>query len=833
MVNAQQVASSSRARALKYAYLIEDVPDNAQKLTDAFSHSFGRWAGRHTLFVYVQNGAITPKFFSWLQTFDPDVVVTYTRLPDKTIEDIERKIAPLWFWQPLKRQNGELYGPWDNAASLSSLSILPQYMAQSAPWGEPPKYLLDSFPQWVDDGLIGDNFGVLRNAQSSFPAHPSIQKYLEPLNLIPPDAPVDRYHMKKFGMDITSDVELLGRMARHDAGIVTMNDLASRDALQHSFEHNDWALSFNLVVGDSIVDRICSWNTGLLSTGWGRPGLNSLRVPSARFASADFVTQLVAFLNARNFIGQRNGPPKLTIRSHSKSLDELTAIMDKLRPGIFSTLNVEHISSADECCPTMTFKQPYVPDRVAETLIQVPNGQLQLPAPEHLVDREDIPLYMRSGQWIVDASIERHVNHSQYSNVTHSWRLPNKKALARLFFKDTEVRVNTHGTFSVLASVDQRYAPVNLPEDDEVFRRILHDCDYYNSDDARYKEGNQKAPFRDSRRGDKGRYLIGVIQLFGGLDGAIRAISSHFWRSRFLEMAAPNKNATSLEGIVEKLRARFHTNGGLNVDTEEDWLRLAGCTQTVAQELRKPEEVTTVAKLKKYWDQELNSVRLAQPGVIKEGETNEAFIDELTESLQLLRDLGVFAQGYMWRCRSCGHKNWVGMHELAQSISCEICRRAEGIPVQFDWHFQLNEFLATSLREHDTLSLIWALGELRMKAKNCFAFVPPTELMHEDREDRNFVSDAEIDLMCIIDGQLVILEAKDAPKQFSPKSQEKIEMVARSYRPDRVVIACMSEASKIRQKVKQLETTLASDGIMVDLLELDDKSWNEPEFYLP
>ena len=167
-------------------------------------------------------------------------------------------------------------------------------------------------------------------------------------------------------------------------------------------------------------------------------------------------------------------------------------------------------------------------------------------------------------------------------------------------------------------------------------------------------------------------------------------------------------------------------------------------------------------------------------------------------------------------------------------MSCAICDYETAIPVEFQWDFQLNEFLATSLRDHDTLSLIWALGTLRERADHCFAFLPPTELQRRIDPTRDrFSSDAEIDLMCIVDGKFIILEAKDAPRQFTEASMRKMDEVARGYLPDKLVIACMSEPARIVPKVDSLRQNLAPLAIDVELMALDEASWNSPEHYLP
>lgn len=828
-----QVKAYARPRPTRLAFLIEDDAESNAHLATAIAEAFARWGGRFSLVVPMRGGVISDAFMRWLTAYDPDALLAFTAPPENLVASLHRAINPLWLRGRQRRPDGEYYGPDLRVDGLSSLSVVPQVVGQGVPWGEQPRFIVDAFPQWRDDGFIFDNFGTLHQSMRRFPADPNLVRFLEPLTLIPPDAPADRYRFPKIGSDITSDVELLRRMTKR-GGIFTLYDLAGRAAPEIVFQH-PWASSFNLVVGDTFVDRVCFWNSYLLSEGWRRSGLTALRIPSARLKSAEFVDALREYINSHNFVGQSNSLARLTIRSYSVPLVELQAFETELRPALWSSTQVETIGGFDDCCPANPLERRYFDLQLEkdQELLPVPNGQLKLPRPKHIVEQVNIPTYMREGAWIVEVVIERHVNYSRFANVEHWWQLPKRTQVLRQFWDRRASRVTVGGVFGILANSSEKVTDVRIPEDDDVFAAMLHMPEGFPYGDLRHKEGIQ-VPFADSRCGDKGQYLIGVIELFGGLEGAIQYLGSHFWRNRFLSLAAPTRDSASRAAVVQRLQGRLaRQQNAIRVDTEEEWGRLADATLSVAHGLRKPEAIVTFEQLRNAWHAELDAIRAAEPNVLGQ-EPNGNFDDELRASLATLRDLGVFAQGRHWRCRKCGHRNWSGLQRLANRMSCEICGNETAMPVEFQWHFQLNEFLATSLRDHDTLSLVWALGALRERADHCFAFLPPIELQRRiDPASDRFSSDAEIDLMCIVDGEFVIVEAKDAPRQFTATSIKKMEEVARGYLPDKIIIACMSEPDRIVPKVDSVRQSLGPLGIDVELMTLDEAAWNSRQHYLP
>src|SRR4029079_2501211 len=97
-----------------------------------------------------------------------------------------------------------------------------------------------------------------------------------------------------------------------------------------------------------------------------------------------------------------------------------------------------------------------------------------------------------------------------------------------------------------------------------------------------------------------------------------------------------------------------------------------------------------------------------------DGDRDEDISDvrRLDQSIQYLCQSEVLFQGREWRCESCFNRNWVGINELTETMTCAGCGREEPAPVSGGWQFRGNPFIMEAYRDHGTEALIWALWRL-------------------------------------------------------------------------------------------------------------------------
>lgn len=444
----------SRPRPLRVAYLIDESEHWSQTLDAVIAEAYGRWAGSRTLLVPVLDGEIDPPYWDWLRWWDPDLIYSYPLLKPETAQNISRQIAPGWFVG--HKTFGPATDPFDptprsHVQSLSSRSVLPFLRTPRGFQREIPTKLVNKFPQWRDDGFISDNFGTDEGTFRGFPMIHAVRQMIEPLNLIPVDAPANRYHFGEAGPEIGSVSELLKLMAR-DHTIVTMCDLASwaptgvLSLTRHNAEHlkgirgHQWSLTFNLVVGDGFKERISFWNARLVQPAWRAAGyLAALRVPQKSLSDSEFVESLATFLKSRKWaLAPGQDHHRITIRFGSTAESEFKPLADKLRSELLCMVVLEPLAKVSDVCPKREQMEHDLPIRdewpqyVSATIAQV-----DMPRPFHIAELPitSVPNLV-DGIWMVDHKIDRHNNHSTYSNIRHWWRVPRRIGVARLFVEN-------------------------------------------------------------------------------------------------------------------------------------------------------------------------------------------------------------------------------------------------------------------------------------------------------------------------------------------------------------------------------------------------------------
>jgi hypothetical protein len=186
----------------------------------------------------------------------------------------------------------------------------------------------------------------------------------------------------------------------------------------------------------------------------------------------------------------------------------------------------------------------------------------------------------------------------------------------------------------------------------------------------------------------------------------------------------------------------------------------------------------------------------------------------LDDCLIELRRGQIMFQGHQWTCRKCHHKNWIDLNSLSFELSCEVCREKIQAPVDIQWLFRPNEFLIESLRDHSVLSLLWVLSALRERARQSLIFIGPTSLGFSGQSQN---SDAEVDLLALVDGQAILCEVKSSWRGLRSVDIQDFVSLAQRLRPDKALLAIMETGDGPAELVSVPER-LAAEGIEYELL---------------
>jgi hypothetical protein len=157
-------------------------------------------------------------------------------------------------------------------------------------------------------------------------------------------------------------------------------------------------------------------------------------------------------------------------------------------------------------------------------------------------------------------------------------------------------------------------------------------------------------------------------------------------------------------------------------------------------------------------------------------------------------------RGLILQCRRCSYSDWYALEALGQTFICGRCQHVslivqaawkrpdDGEP---NWYYDLDEVVYQALR-HDVAAPVLALSELAQGAQSIL--VRPEADVYGDQ---GLI--AEIDLWAIIDGQVVVGEAKtvdrlDRTRVGERRIAARLAGVAQAITADQVVLATTAPA---------------------------------------
>lgn len=168
--------------------------------------------------------------------------------------------------------------------------------------------------------------------------------------------------------------------------------------------------------------------------------------------------------------------------------------------------------------------------------------------------------------------------------------------------------------------------------------------------------------------------------------------------------------------------------------------------------------------------------------------------DALGESaVQVIDDLvgkQVLTRGLIFGCSLCSLSSWYDLAGLSSDFKCRRCGKVQQFtranwkhPEEPHFYYALAETVYQCLRNNSDLTIL-ALDHLRKGAKS-FEYLPEMDLLNFPRAGEKH----EIDIVCLIDGQIALGEAKTEP--LRPAHARICENLAKALprRPEKIVFA--------------------------------------------
>jgi hypothetical protein len=169
------------------------------------------------------------------------------------------------------------------------------------------------------------------------------------------------------------------------------------------------------------------------------------------------------------------------------------------------------------------------------------------------------------------------------------------------------------------------------------------------------------------------------------------------------------------------------------------------------------------------------------------------FIGDATKAADLLDHLvgrQVLQRGLILQCERCRLSSWYSLDQLTAEFRCNRCGLRQQFtrvhwkhPLEPDWYYKLAETVYQCFF-HNSHVTIQTLYKLRAESKQAFHYAPELDLVGFPANSKS-----EIDLACVLDGQIVIGECKTEPLRPSHLKKYDDLAVRLNRRPDRLVFA--------------------------------------------
>jgi len=334
-----------------------------------------------------------------------------------------------------------------------------------------------------------------------------------------------------------------------------------------------------------------------------------------------------------------------------------------------------------------------------------------------------------------------------------------------------------------------------------------------------------RTPYYHAQRSEKGRYLSGLLDLFGGLYPATNVLEARYWRYMFDLLSGrtgrtAHTDADRLNEIGNTLRKRLSANRAQFYKDDKAMTWLANYVLKVARSLPASSHDLEFSIFEKHAKQEVEDFNICRPGQEPWGYSQADLMNALTG----LIERGVLLMGIQARCPSCGYRAWHHIDDAKQTLRCGGCNAAFPMPPEPRWYYRLNSLARASLAEHGLLPVILVLGQLLMNAQSAFLFAPCLDLFEND--DKGSIGD--LDIAAILDGQFVIGEVKQSPNLFDEATFVKMEGIARRLLPDILLFASIDRepTALITKEIARLSAALQPLSITVRWYRLREDTFN-------
>ena len=585
------------SRPLRVAYLIEleNCPD--ELFEGIFAEAYGRWGGRRTLIVPATPDGIDERYADWLYYSDPDVIYSFVDLKEEAVLALHERYAPAHLVRHGMHGARE-YSIELPVGGLTSLSVLPALLSRNWGYEGPPKNLRLLGKYWDQSSslFLQENFGFLQTTFRSGSVGSSFPDLFTCYSLITPEAlSDDRMGKEQNTTYVTSEDAVLDELGSRRPAVLTLPNLSEIFAphinAATGFEHG----GMNIVVGDSASDRMLFWNGHQRFGRLDFTAISSIRIPASRLGDEAFLRRVRLIVDHRAPWSPDGRRDTVTFRSSSLDEGALRSFSDGFKQLSRHPLSIRVLPVEDHahCVPKFSGNRreisfvhgSYFDEPVGRASAEFSGRRISFPkaVPWH-VSEVTLPPRLRGGNWMVDVTIDRLADHCKHVNRRHVWAFPRRLRIERAFgiewdperdsrYRERTVRPMRNGALGVAMNLGIRAATITTPEDDlqALASGLCSDYEWLPFDG---RGGPTHRPrFYTYEVSDKGRYLLGVLQLFDQLTDSFAVLMHRYWQSVLQDLGggAVERNPELLEKLITRLRRRLgQQQGPLQFESPEE-----------------------------------------------------------------------------------------------------------------------------------------------------------------------------------------------------------------------------------------------------------------------
>ena len=298
--------------------------------------------------------------------------------------------------------------------------------------------------------------------------------------------------------------------------VVFRDQMCGAPNAEREIEEITKSVYFEVIVGDTLLDIVYFWNNPLSIEKWKQQFPSQFLLPPDLAKDTNMEDALCAWIR-RTAYWISETPKTVRFVSFSTEKRELEYIANGFQRKLEKNIVVK------------CFKEPQVPNFWPEDplLMQIGHGMdirrthgneavLELAEPRELAAQD------ANGHWMADFYIEfipdgyrSQEEAGMMASETLYWRLPNRNYLARDMF-DKPSRIQRNGFPSVMMRMKEKVLGLTLAEADSVVSSLFYRFNHPEYDDDP-RSSLVVSSYESTEESDKGKYLLGVLELFGNL----------------------------------------------------------------------------------------------------------------------------------------------------------------------------------------------------------------------------------------------------------------------------------------------------------------------------